>query len=292
MNSNRLPSMSPSELPRYLTARDIRALADAYGVTPSKARGQNFLFDPNTIRKIVQTSEVRAGDHVLEVGPGFGSLTLGLLDAGARVTSVEVDERLVAATRQVVSERFPDAPCEVVHADALQLSDVSSDITHLVANLPYNVAVPVVLHLLALHPGFSRVLVMVQAEVGYRLAARAGTKEYGAPSVKASWWGEWSVEATVSRKVFWPEPRVDSVLVGMRGKESPGGESLRESVFSLVDQGFGNRRKMARQAFAERFGGAEESARVIDGAGLDPTSRCETWTLADFIRLSESSQTR
>lgn len=284
--------MSPSEIPRYLTARDIRALADAHGITPSKARGQNFLFDPNTIRKIVQTSEVSQGDHVLEVGPGFGSLTLGLLDAGARVTTVEVDERLVAATRQVVAERFPDAPCEVVHADALHLSEVPLGITHLVANLPYNVAVPVVLHLLTLHPGFSRVLVMVQAEVGYRLAARAGTKEYGAPSVKAAWWGEWSVEATVSRKVFWPEPRVDSVLVGMRATKSPGGDSLRESVFSLVDQGFGNRRKMARQAFAERFGGAENATQVIEDAGLEPTSRCETWTLADFVRLSESAEGR
>ena len=288
MNSSRRPSMSPSEIHRYLTARDIRALADAYGVTPSKARGQNFLFDPNTIRKIVQTAGIRDGDRVLEVGPGFGSLTLGLLDAGAKVTSIEVDERLVNATRQVVEDRFLDASCEVVHADALQLSEVPSDITHLVANLPYNVAVPVVLHLLALHPGFSRVLVMVQAEVGYRLAARAGTKEYGAPSVKAAWWGEWTVEATVSRKVFWPEPRVDSVLVGMRHTPPPGDDSLRESVFSLVDDGFGNRRKMARQAFAERFGGAEHSARVIENAGLEPTSRCETWTLADFVRLSES----
>ena len=290
MSSSRLPSMSPSEIHRYLTARDIRALADDYGVTPSKARGQNFLFDPNTIRKIVQTSDVRAGDHVLEVGPGFGSLTLGLVDAGAQVTSIEVDERLVRATRHVVGERFPGAPCEVVHSDALQLTDVDSDITHLVANLPYNVAVPVVLHLLSLHPGFSRVLVMVQAEVGYRLAAHAGTKEYGAPSVKAAWWGEWSVEATVSRKVFWPEPRVDSVLVGMRGEPPPGAESLRESVFSLIDQGFGNRRKMARQAFAERFGGAEESARAIEAAGLDATRRCETWTLAEFIRLNESTR--
>jgi len=278
--------MSPSEIHRYLTARDIRALADTYGVTPSKSRGQNFLFDPNTIRKIVQTSQVGEGDHVLEVGPGFGSLTLGLLDAGAQVTCIEVDERLVSATRQVVAERFPGGSCEVVHTDALRLSEVAPDITHLVANLPYNIAVPVVLHLLALHPGFSRVLVMVQAEVGYRLAARPGTKEYGAPSVKAAWWGEWSVEATVSRKVFWPEPRVDSVLVGMHATSSPGDDALRESVFSLVDQGFGNRRKMARQAFAERFGGAEHSTRVIEQAGLEPTSRCETWTLADFVRLS------
>ena len=284
--------MSPSEIHRYLTARDIRALAEIHGVTPSKSRGQNFLFDANTIRKIVQTAGVRDNDHVLEVGPGFGSLTVGLLDAGARVTSIEVDERLVTATRQVVTERFPQAACEVIHADALQMATINPDITHLVANLPYNVAVPVVLHLLGLHPGFSRVLVMVQAEVGYRLAATPGTKEYGAPSVKASWWGEWSVEATVSRKVFWPEPRVDSVLVGMQSGPPPGDDHLRAHVFSLVDEGFGNRRKMARQAFAGRFGGVEHSSRVIEGAGLEPTSRCETWTLDDFVRMSESAARR
>lgn len=284
--------MSPSEPGRYLTARDIRALAAEHDLRPSKARGQNFLFDPNTIRKIVQVAGVSGTDHVLEVGPGFGSLTVGLLDTGATVTSVEIDDRLVRATQAVVDDRFEDSHFDLLHADALQLESVPPTVTHLVANLPYNVAVPVVLHLLSLHPGFRRVLVMVQAEVGYRLAAVPGTEAYGSPSVKAAWWGEWSVESTVSRKVFWPEPRVDSVLVGMTARAVPGDEALRQQVFSLIDDGFGNRRKMARQVFAERFGGVDASSRLIERSGLSPTSRCETWSLQDFIRLAQTEHPR
>lgn len=280
--------MPPSTHGAYLQARDIRELAQRYDLRPSKSKGQNFLCDANTVRKIVALSAVGPGDRVLEVGPGFGSLTLGLLEAGASVTAVEIDARLASATVAAVQERIPDAPLKVIEADALGLESVDPTIEYLVANLPYNVAVPVVLHLLALHPGFRRVLVMVQAEVGWRVAASAGTEHYGAPSVKAAWWGDWAVESTISRKVFWPEPRVDSVLVGMHSHTPPGDDALRRRVFRLVDAGFRSRRKMSRQALSEIFGDVSASSRVIESAGLDPTSRCETWSLQDFVRLEQA----
>ncbi len=280
--------MPPSAPGVYLQARDIRELAQRYDLRPSKSKGQNFLCDANTVRKIVALSGVGPGDRVLEVGPGFGSLTLGLLEAGASVTAIEIDPRLALATSAAAQERLPDAPLEVVQADALGLETVEPSIEFLVANLPYNIAVPVVLHLLALHPGFRRVLVMVQAEVGWRVAAAAGTEHYGAPSVKAAWWGDWAVESTISRRVFWPEPRVDSVLVGMHCHTPPGDDCLRRGVFRLVDAGFRSRRKMSRQALSEIFGGVVASTRAIESAGLDPTSRCETWSLGDFVRLQQA----
>lgn len=280
--------MPPSDPGVYLQTRDIRSLAERYGVSPQKSKGQNFLCDANTVRKIVALSGAGTGDSVLEVGPGFGSLTLGLLAAGARVTAIEIDSRLAQAVHEVASERVPEQSLQVIEADALHVESVDPELTFLVANLPYNVAVPVVLHLLALNPGFERVLVMVQAEVGWRIAAAPGTEHYGAPSVKAAWWGPWAVESAISRKVFWPEPRVDSVLVGMRAQTPPGDAQLRKRVFALIDAGFRSRRKMSRQALSDHYGSVAQATAAIEHAGLEPTSRCETWSLEDFVRLEQA----
>ena len=275
---------------RYLGASDIRRLAQASDLSPSKSKGQNFVIDANTVRKIVNLSGTEAGESVVEVGPGFGSLTIGLAAAGCRVTAIEIDPRLARALSATVMERVPNADLSVVEADALSVDSVPKDVVSLVANLPYNVAVPVLIHLLEIHPGFRRVLVMVQAEVGWRLAAAPGSEHYGAPSVKVAWWGEWAVESTISRRVFWPEPRVDSVLVGMRSRSTPGDDDLRKRVFSLVDSGFRTRRKMSRQALSEVFGSASAASEAIAAAGLNPESRCETWSLDDFVRLALTSR--
>ncbi|AVG23490.1 16S rRNA (adenine1518-N6/adenine1519-N6)-dimethyltransferase [Pontimonas salivibrio] len=277
--------MPPEPGGAYLQARDIRQLAETYELTPQKSKGQNFLGDANTVRKIVTLSGVQPGDSVVEVGPGFGSLTVGLLHAGASVTAIEIDPRLAEATRDVVATRLSGAELGVVTADALRLEEVPGSPDYLVANLPYNVAVPVVIHLLSLHPGFRRVLVMVQAEVGWRIAAAPGSEHYGSPSAKCAWWGKWSVESTISRRVFWPEPRVDSVLVGMHSHTPPGDEATRKRVFRLIDAGFHTRRKMSRQALAEHLGGVAQATMAIESAGLDPTSRCETWSLDNFVAL-------
>lgn len=277
--------MPPEAHGVYLQARDIRRLAEEYEFTPQKSKGQNFLGDANTVRKIVRLSGVTPEGQVIEVGPGFGSLTVGLLHAGASVTAVEIDSRLARATTEVVAGRLPDAKLQVVCADALRLGDVPGSPGYLVANLPYNVAVPVVIHLLSLHPGFRRVLVMVQAEVGWRIAAAPGSEHYGSPSVKCAWWGTWSVESTISRKVFWPEPRVDSVLVGMHSHTPVGDDATRKRVFGLIDAGFRTRRKMSRQALAEELGGVNHATFAIESAGLDPASRCETWSLDNFVAL-------
>lgn len=277
--------MPPDARGVYLQARDIRELAESYEFSPHKSKGQNFVGDANTVRKIVHLSGVREGDHVVEVGPGFGSLTLGLLDAGAVVTAIEIDPRLARATTDVVAARLPGAQLDVLCADALGVSTLPAPADYLVANLPYNVAVPVVIHLLSLHPGFRRVLVMVQAEVGWRIAAKPDTTHYGSPSVKSAWWGDWSIESSISRKVFWPEPRVDSVLVGMHAHPPVGDEATRRRVFRLIDAGFRTRRKMSRQALAEQLGGVNDATLAIESAGLDPTSRCETWSLDNFVAL-------
>lgn len=275
---------------RFLGAADIRRLAQATDLSPSKSRGQNFVIDANTVRKIVSLSGAEAGEHVVEVGPGFGSLTIGLAAAGCRVTAIEIDPRLAQALATTVHERVPSAELSVVEADALAVDSIPDDVVSLVANLPYNVSVPVLIHLLEIHPGFRRVLVMVQAEVGWRLAAHPGTEHYGAPSVKVAWWGEWAVESSISRRVFWPEPRVDSVLVGMRSRETPGDEVLRKKVFSLIDAGFRTRRKMSRQALSDVFGSSTAASEAIHTAGLNPESRCETWSLSDFVRLAEAQR--
>lgn len=279
---------------RLLGPAEVRDLAELLGVNPTKKLGQNFVHDANTVRRIVATSALEPGEPVLEVGPGLGSLTLGLLEAGHPVVAIEVDARLAAQLPLTVVELQPEARLDVVTADALRVDAVpnapgSARPTALVANLPYNISVPVLLHVLALEPGVRRVLVMVQAEVGHRLAAEPGSKVYGGPSIKAAWYGRWQVEGQVSRQVFWPVPNVDSVLVGMTRHEVPGTEAERLRVGELVDAAFGQRRKMLRQALAEVYGSAAAATAALELAGLDPTARGEMLGLPEFLRLARAT---
>ncbi|MGN6274215.1 MAG: 16S rRNA (adenine(1518)-N(6)/adenine(1519)-N(6))-dimethyltransferase RsmA [Protaetiibacter sp.] len=267
---------------------EIRDLADALDLQPTKKLGQNFVVDANTVRKIVRTAGISGGEHVVEVGPGLGSLTLGLLEAGARVTAIEIDARLAQQLPRTVGTMQPGAPLEVIAADALRVEGVAGEPTALVANLPYNVSVPVLLHLLHVVPSLTSALVMVQAEVGQRLAAPPGSRVYGSPSVKAAWYGVWSIAGTVSRQVFWPVPNVDSVLVGFRRGEPPGTDAERRATFTLVDAAFGQRRKMLRQALAEVLGGSATASAVLEAAGVDPTSRGEQLTVGDFLSIARA----
>jgi len=268
-----------------LGATEIRRLADELGVSPTKKLGQNFVHDANTIRRIVSIAGVSEGDHVLEVGPGLGSLTLGLLEAGATVSVIEIDPRLAGALPRTVSRYFPDRTVSVMTQDALEVTEVRGTPTALVANLPYNTSVPITLHLLSALQSLRSVLVMVQAEVAERLAAQPGSKAYGAPSVKARWFGSWSVAGSVPRQVFWPVPNVDSLLVRMEGATPPGDEALRRVVFDLVDHAFATRRKMVRGALSGLLG-ADRVNDVITAAGLSPEARGEQWTLDDFVALA------
>jgi len=274
-----------------LGATEIRRLADELGVSPTKKLGQNFVHDANTIRRIVSIARVSKGDHVLEVGPGLGSLTLGLLEAGATVSVIEIDPRLAGALPRTVSRYFPDRTVSVMTQDALEVTEVRGTPTALVANLPYNTSVPITLHLLSALPSLRSVLVMVQAEVAERLAAQPGSKAYGAPSVKARWFGSWSIAGSVPRQVFWPVPNVDSLLVRMEGATPPGDEALRRVVFDLVDHAFATRRKMVRGALSGLLG-ADRVNDVITAAGLSPEARGEQWTLDDFVALAREVMSR
>ena len=270
-----------------LGAAEIRALAAELEVTPTKKLGQNFVVDANTVRKIVQVAGVGAGDHVVEVGPGLGSLTLAILETGASVVAVEIDHRLAARLPQTAGDHgvVPGA-LQVVDADALRVTALPGEPAVLIANLPYNVSVPVLLHLLETVPSLETALVMVQAEVGQRLAAAPGSKVYGAPSAKAAWYGRWSTAGNVSRQVFWPVPNVDSILVGFERGELPGTEEERRRTFEIIDAAFGQRRKMLRQALAEVFGGSAAATERIEAAGLDPTLRGEQLRVADFLAIA------
>ena len=267
---------------------EIRALADGLGVRPTKTLGQNFLHDANTIRRIVRTAELDAGETVLEVGPGLGSLTLGLLEAGHPVTALEIDPVLARALPSTVAARRTDPPLTVVTADALRVVDLPGDPpTALVANLPYNVAVPVVLHLLATLPSLRRGLIMVQAEVADRLAAPPGSKVYGVPSVKAAWFAVATRAGAVPRAVFWPAPNVDSGLVRLIAREAPTTTASRPQVFAVVDAAFAQRRKTLRAALAGWAGSAPAAETALRAAGIDPSARGETLDIAAFARLAE-----
>jgi len=275
-----------------LGAAEIRALAADLDVTPTKKLGQNFVVDANTVRKIVHVAEVHPGDRVVEVGPGLGSLTLAILEAGASVTAVEIDHRLAERLPQTAAAHgVADGALTVVDADALRVTELPGDPAVLVANLPYNVSVPVLLHFLEHFPGLQRGVVMVQAEVGERLAAAPGSKTYGAPSVKAAWYGPWRLAGTVSRQVFWPVPNVDSVLVAFRRDAEPrGDEELRVRTFRIVDAAFQQRRKMLRQALAGVLGGtAAEASAVLERAGVAPTARGEELTVDDYVRIAHAA---
>ena len=280
-----------------LGAAEIRALAADLDVTPTKKLGQNFVVDANTVRKIVHVAQVAPGDRVVEVGPGLGSLTLAILEAGASVTAVEIDHRLAERLPATAAAHgVADGALTVVDADALRITELPGEPTVLVANLPYNVSVPVLLHFLETFPSLERGVVMVQAEVGERLAAPPGSKIYGAPSVKAAWYGPWRLAGTVSRQVFWPVPNVDSVLVGFHrdgvdasGREPRGDEALRRRTFRIVDAAFQQRRKMLRQALAAGLGGTAAEASVsLERAGVAPTARGEELSIDDFVRIARA----
>lgn len=268
---------------------EIRDLAELLDLQPTKKLGQNFVVDANTVRRIVRSAGVTAGETVLEIGPGLGSLTLGLLEAGASVVAVEIDARLAGQLPATVGQLHPDAALTVVTADALRIAELPGEPTVLVANLPYNVSVPVLLHLLETFPGLRHGLVMVQAEVGERLAAGPGSKIYGGPSVKADWYGEFTLAGNVSRQVFWPVPNVDSVLVRFVRHEPPGTEAERAMVFQLVDAAFGQRRKMLRQALAGVLGGSATASGTLESAGVDPTRRGEQLTVHDFLAIARAT---
>lgn len=268
---------------------DVRALADRLDLRPTKQLGQNFVTDGNTIRRIVAAAHVENVDVVLEVGPGLGSLTLGLLDAAERVVAVEIDHRLAAELSVTVAAHRPEAAprLHVVEADALRVTaaDLPAQPTALVANLPYNVAVPVLLQLLAVLPTLERVLVMVQLEVAERLAARPGSKVYGIPSIKAAWYGDVETAGRVGRTVFWPAPNVDSGLVRLVRHVPPGDDRLRRCTFAAVDAAFGQRRKTLRSSLSTLTGSAGASEEVLARAGVDHGLRGEALDLDQFVRI-------
>lgn len=275
-----------------LGAAEIRALAADLDLTPTKKLGQNFVVDANTVRKIVHTAGVRPDDRVVEIGPGLGSLTLALLEAGAWVTAVEIDHRLAARLPQTATAHgVVDGALTVVDADALHVRELPGGPTVLVANLPYNVSVPVLLHALQTFPRLRRAVVMVQAEVGERLAAAPGGKAYGVPSAKVAWYGAWRLAGTVSRHVFWPVPGVDSVLVAFDRDAVPrGSDAERRRTFALVDAAFGQRRKMLRQSLAPLLGGtAAAASAVLQRIGIDPTARGERLHVDDFLAIARTA---
>ncbi len=278
---------APEPAGGLLGATEIRSLAAGLSLVPTKKLGQNFVHDANTVRKIVAKAGVQPGERVLEVGPGLGSLTLGLLEAGANVVAVEIDGRLAELLPQTAARLQPGKPLQVIHADALVTTEIPHDVRVIVANLPYNTSVPIVLHLLATLPALSRVLVMVQAEVAERLAAGPGSKAYGGPSVKAAWYGTWSIAGSVSRQVFWPVPNVDSLLVAMEARPAPGDEELRQVVWDLVDHAFATRRKMSRGSLASYLG-SDRVSEIISAAGLNPEDRGEAWSLDGYVSLAKT----
>jgi len=267
---------------------EVRQLADRLEIKPTKTLGQNFVHDPNTIRRIVRDAELGPDEHVLEVGPGLGSLTLGLLDAGARVTAVEIDPRLAAELPVTVARQAPHCAdrLAVVTADAMSVRELPGPPpTALVANLPYNVAVPVLLNLLAAFDSLRHGLVLVQLEVADRLAAAPGSKVYGTPSAKLAWYGPARRIGLVGRQVFWPVPNVESGLVRFGRTEPPAGAS-RDRVFAVIDGAFAQRRKMLRSALAGLFGSSAAAEAALLRAGVDPTARGETLDVAAFTRIA------
>ncbi|RNL80286.1 16S rRNA (adenine(1518)-N(6)/adenine(1519)-N(6))-dimethyltransferase RsmA [Nocardioides marmorisolisilvae] len=278
-------------VPTLLGAAEIRTLAAGLDLRPTKQRGQNFVIDGNTVRRIVAESRITADDVVLEVGPGLGSLTLALLAVARRVVAIEVDPLLAGALPATIAAHAPDQvdAFEVVLADALRVTEIPGPSpTALVANLPYNVSVPVLLHLLGLLPSLERGLVMVQAEVADRLAAGPGSKVYGVPSVKAAWYADVRRAGAIGRNVFWPAPNVDSGLVAWTRREPPSTTATREQVFAVIDAAFAHRRKALRPALRELAGSAEAAEAALAAAGIDPMTRGEQLLIDDFVRIAEA----
>jgi len=270
---------------------DIRALADALGVVPTKKLGQNFVTDPNTIRKIVAQAKLTGNETVVEIGPGLGSLTLGLLEVAKNVIAVEIDHKMAAAIQDTVSKRAPGKNFHLVSADALKVTELPLEPQALVANLPYNISVPVLLHFLEHFPTIHSGLVLVQAEVAHRLAATPGSKVYGVPSAKLAWYAESNLAGNIGRNIFWPQPNVDSALVYFVKREIPlGDDALRLSTFAVIDEAFSQRRKTLRQALANWAGTPALAEQALLKAGIDPTRRGEALSIEEFVSIAKAKR--
>nr|WP_284252492.1 16S rRNA (adenine(1518)-N(6)/adenine(1519)-N(6))-dimethyltransferase RsmA [Litorihabitans aurantiacus] len=279
-----------------MTTAHVRDLLGLTGVRPTKTLGQNFVTDPGTVRRIVRVAGVQPGDVVVEVGPGLGSLTLGLLEAGAHVVAVEIDPPLAEKLPGTVAAHAPEVAdrLTVVRSDAMDVTELPAPggrpATRLVANLPYNVAVPVLLTMLERFDHLAEVLVMVQAEVADRIAAPSGSKTYGIPSVKAAWYAQASRAGSVGRNVFWPTPNVDSALVRLVRRDPPAGEATREETFAVIDAAFAQRRKTLRAALAGWAGSPVRAEEVLRAAGVDPTLRGERLEVTDFAAIAAAGR--
>jgi len=272
-----------------LGAVDVRELAARLDVMPTKKLGQNFVTDPNTIRRIVAAAKLTGSETVVEIGPGLGSLTLGLIEVADKVISVEIDPKMAAAIESTVAQRAPGANFSLVSADAMKVTDLGAAPDALVANLPYNISVPVLLHFLEQFPSLKTGLVLVQAEVAHRLAAKPGNKVYGVPSLKLAWYADSNLAGNVGRTIFWPVPNVDSALVYFEKRAEPmGDEALRVAVFEAVDAAFGQRRKTLRQALADWAGSAASAETILLAAGIDPQKRGEQLDIHDFVKIAKA----
>jgi len=274
-----------------LGGADIRALADSLGVVPTKKLGQNFVTDPNTIRKIVSSAKLEPSEIVVEIGPGLGSLTLGLLEAVDHVISVEIDSKMAAAIEETVGKRAVGRKFSLVTEDAMKVTELPEPPTALVANLPYNISVPVLLNFLERFDSLKKGLVLVQAEVAERLAAKPGSKVYGAPSAKLAWYASANLAGNVGRTIFWPVPNVDSSLVYFeRLAETRGSEALRKATFAVIDAAFGQRRKTLRQALGEWAGSPAKAEARLLAAGVQPQLRGEQLNIDQFVAIASTDE--
>ena len=280
------PELSGVEL---LGAADIRELAAKLDVMPTKKLGQNFVTDPNTIRRIVAAAKLDGSETVVEIGPGLGSLTLGLLEVAHDVIAVEIDPKLASELEATIAKRAPGKVFQLVKNDALKVAQLPGEPSALVANLPYNISVPVLLHFLETFESLRFGLVLVQAEVAHRLAAEPGNKVYGIPSVKLAWYADASLAGNIGRNIFWPAPNVDSALVYFAKRDvALGTESERLATFDAIDAGFSQRRKTLRQALADWAGSAAKAEEILIAAGVSPQARAEELRVADFLRIAKA----
>lgn len=270
-----------------LGATEIRELAAKLDLHPSKGLGQNFVIDANVCQRIVRQVEINSTDIVLEIGPGLGSLTLAIIETGAPVIAIEIDERLAKQLPETVKTHAPDGKLTVINSDALSVKQLPDPPTVLIANLPYNVSVPVLLNLLEHFPSLREGVVMVQAEVADRLAAKPGGKDFGVPSLKGSWWADISLSGNISRNIFWPVPNVDSKLVYFKRHEALGDEKFRREVFALIDAAFSQRRKMIRSSMSQILG--DDAQQIIKSAGIDPTLRGEALDISAYCAIAQKN---
>lgn len=285
--------LEPVTEQQLLGPQEIRDLAAKLGIRPTKTLGQNFVIDPNTIRRIIATANIHPDETVVEVGPGLGSLTLGILDAARHVVAVEIDPPLAEQLPHTIATWRPGSEdrIDVVLSDAMKVTELPRTPHALVANLPYNVAVPVLLHMFASFPSIRHALVMVQEEVADRLAAQPGSKTYGVPSVKANWFAQVDKAGVIGTKVFWPAPKIRSGLVALTCREELLSELPREEIFTVIDAAFAQRRKTLRAALAGWAGSAARAGTVLEAAGIDPQLRGEKLDIFDFIKIAEAART-